>query len=462
MFINKLRLISTLLAAGLLVVGAALGVGRARDGDDTDPPPPLSKVAVTAPADDPPRAPVVRVTKPQPGALDRLSDWSCVAEPSHKVTLVPEVTGVLKRVNADIGDRVKAGQLLAEIDAPALVLDERQAAVGVAQAEAGLKEAEARVATAKAEIEAAKVAVMAREADVARAKGTVTIRKQQFDLTKSASGGGGSMVEVIHSQEQLHLAEGLAEAAAVGVASAKTNQLVKESMWVQAVAAVGTARQNIEAAKIGLDRARLAVAHTRITAPFDGVVAQRGCSAGQHVRPGERSEEPLFTVMRTDVVRVWFPVSQGEQQLIEPGQEATVNFGSTGGTGKVTRVGATLDPRTVTLRVEIDLPNPKGDIRPGAQGRVTVKRKGPADALRVPAGAVFALPQAKPDDLEKAVYVYKGGKARATRVAVSHQNSEEAEIVWGLTAEDQVVTDPKGLVPRAEIAVEIENSAPKK
>ena len=469
MFINKLRLVSALLAAGLLVVGAAFGVGRARDRDGAEPPQPVPKVTatVTAPTDDPPRAPVVRLTKPQPGGLDRVITMSCAVEPSHKVNLVSDVTGVLKRVTADIGDRVKAGHVLAEIDAPALVLDERRAAVVVEQAEGLLKEAQAAVATAKAEADAAKATVQVREAGANVAKTAVTFRKKQLDRVKAlanANAVDGSAVN--EREEQLMVAEGQEVAAVLNVANAKADLLVKESKLHQATAAVRTAELNIKVAQIGLERARLATAQTRITAPFDGVVARNGGSVGQLVRPGDRPEEPLFTVVRTDIVRIVFGVHQQDLGVIELGREVEVELpGTTGGrvAGKVTRVGATLDRVSATVRVEIDLPNPKGDIRLGMFGTVYVKHgKGPDNAVRVPASAVFEVASANPNDPTTSVYAYKDGKARKTPVRVSYRNGNEAEVASGLTADDVVVTNPRALMPQAEVAVEVEKPAPPK
>ena len=88
---------------------------------------------------------------------------------------------------------------------------------------------------------------------------------------------------------------------------------------------------------------------------------------------------------------------------------------------------------------------------------------GPADALRVPAGAVVRrVPPGRPGEPQTAVYVYKDGTARLTPVRVGYQDEKEVEVASGLTAGDLVVADPKGLVPQAEVTVEVEKVAPPK
>ncbi len=69
---------------------------------------------------------------------------------------------------------------------------------------------------------------------------------------------------------------------------------------------------------------------------------------------------------------------------------------------------------------------------------------------------------AGPGDLDTGVYVYKQGKARLTPVRVGHRDGKEAEVLSGLTGEDLVVADPKGLGAKAEVEVEVEKPAPPK
>jgi RND family efflux transporter MFP subunit len=464
MFVNKLKLVPALLLVGLLAAGAVL----AGSGPDPAEPPAPARADPNAAADEkappdpkrPPAAPVVRLVKPQPGGLDRVTSLRGVAEAGRSVHLFAGTAGVLTRVEARIGDRVKAGQLLAEIDAPGLALDEKLAAVGVNQAEALLAAAESRVAIANAEIQAAKGAMMLRQTEVTGAKANADFRKKQFDRLKElAKQGTADSRTVDEAEDHFRTAANQADAALVAADNAKSDLVVKEAKREQARAGVLSAKANVEAAKLGLEKARLAVARTRVVAPFDGIVGEAGAGAGEFVRaPGERADPaPLFTVIRTDALRLVVPVPAPDAARVEPGLAAEVTidgFPDVKAAGKVARVGVMADRHTGTVRMEIDLPNPKGGARPGMTGTVTLNLgKGPADALRVPWAALVTLPP-NPVGSEMAVYVYKGGKARLTPVRLGTQDAKEIEVLSGLNKDDLVVADPKGLAGK-EVDVEV-------
>jgi HlyD family secretion protein len=473
MFANKLKLVPALLVIGLLAVGAVLA-GSDPDRDNrraADRPVPNAAPDEKGRPDEkaPPAALRVRLVKPQRGGLDRIATQQCVAEAGRKAHLFPVTAGVVARVEARIGDSVKAGQLLAEIDAPGLILDERLAALGVEQAQGLFREAEARDAAAKAELDAAKGVARLRQTEVVGAKANVELKKRAFERIKAlAKQGTIGQQEVDEAEEKFRAAEGLMDVAAVGADNAKADRVVKEAKLMQAEAGVTTAKANIEAAKLGLEKARLAVAQTRIIAPFDGVVAAVDAAPGQFVRaPGERADPvPLVTLMRPDFLRLVVWVPERDAVRVAPGLAAEVTFDALPGvvaTGKVARVGLAVEPPHRAVRAEIDLPNTKGEVRPGMTGSVTLNfGKGPADALRVPLGAVVNVVAAAPGAPETAVYVYKEGKARLTPVRLGHRDGKEAEVLSGLTGEDLVVADPKGLAPRVEVAVEIEKPAPPK
>lgn len=455
MLVNKLKLIPALLMIGLMAAGAVLAASDPNRDENPNSPQPVAKLAADEKA--PPAAPVVRLVKPQPGGLDRVFDQRCVAQAGQEVRLFPAASGVLKRVDAHIGDRVKAGQLLAEIDAPALDLDKRLAVVGVEQAEALLKEAEARITTAKVEIEAAKGVIRLRQAEVAAAKTNAELRKQALDLRMK---GGMALIELTEANEKFRVAEGQFDAATVGVENAKTDLAGKESKLIQAEAGVTSARANVKAAIVALDRSRLAIAQTQITAPFDGILAESHAAVGQFARiPGERADPtPLFTVMRVDALRLTMWVPERDVARIEPGLAAEVTFDAIPNVkvaGKVARVGFVVEPNDKTVRVEIDIPNPKNEARPGMTGTVTLNlKKGAADVLRVPLSSLVQGPPGKPGGPNAAVYVYKDGKAKLTPVRLGHRDGKEAEVLSGLGRDDLVVADPKELVGMVEVAVE--------
>lgn len=456
---TKLKAAILLCAVGLLTLGGVLAASNSSD--DSTTPRPGTKVGVNA--KDSPSVPVVRIVRPQPGGLERTTRQQFRVESEQQADLYPSVAGVLKKVDVEIGERVKRGQLLVEIDAQALALDARQAIASVEQMQALLKEAEAHVSTAKADIVAARGVVKQRDAESTGAKANLTYRKRQFERLAELLKQASIESKVVDEAEgHFRAAESQASAALAAVENAKADVEVRNSKLMQAESAVATAKANAEAAKISLEKVQLALNKTRMTAPFDGIVTRRNCAVGDDVRAGDLvPHSPLLTIVRTDLVRVVVAVPDREALATQPGVPAELRFDALQGervNGKVARIGFVIDPSNNTMRAEIDVANPKAVFRPGMVGTAVLHLgTGPANAFRVPDSAVLSLwPPLADEKGNGAVYVYRDGKARMTRVRIGVRNGKEAEILSGVTAEDDIVANPKGLLPADEVTVEIE------
>jgi multidrug efflux pump subunit AcrA (membrane-fusion protein) len=119
-----------------------------------------------------------------------------------------------------------------------------------------------------------------------------------------------------------------------------------------------------------------------------------------------------------------------------------------------------VDPATGAVRVEVDIPNPGGKVLPGMTGEARVGAgKAPADALRVPIAALRPVAPRRADRMTHRVYVVRGGVARLTPVRVAYADGTEAEVAAGLTADDLVVADPRGL-QGDDVPVRVAPSAP--
>jgi RND family efflux transporter MFP subunit len=329
----------------------------------------------------------------------------------REARIFASISGTLKNQTVDIGDRVKRGQLLAEIDAPLLALEEKQAAVAVKQAKGFVQEAEARCLEARAEVDVGKAIIHEKEA---------------------ALKGMNAMAQV--------------NAAKAAVDSARADAKVKQSKVTQADAALETARAGLETAELGLEKARYSQSLTRIVAPFDGVVTQRHYLPGDTIRTGDLpGQPPLLTVVQIDNVRVVVNVHEGDVLLTEPGLAVELRNDFLEGvrlTGyKVSRIGVVEDENR-QMRVEIDVPNPKGLLRPGMFAQATIHLgKGPAGALGIPRSALIGM-----GDGNLGVYVIRDGKAHRTPVELSNdRGGDKVAVLSGLKPTDSVVIDPKGL-----------------
>src|SRR5262249_27064769 len=144
----------------------------------------------------------VQVVNPLSGGLDRTTTQPCTVHAFARAELYPVVSGVLTKQTVDIGDRVKKDQILAEIDAPLLALEEKQAAIGVRQAEGLVREAEAGVVAAKAEAQVARAVVQQRQAEVDTARANVLYRQRQLERVKNLLANRSVDERVAQEKEQ--------------------------------------------------------------------------------------------------------------------------------------------------------------------------------------------------------------------------------------------------------------------
>jgi RND family efflux transporter MFP subunit len=462
MYMTKLKLVTALflvigvlLAAGIVTRHALEAAPQAEgnQGKLTEPD------DASKPAQKGQKGPVVvQVMTPLPGGLERKSRLAATVQPSAKAELFASVSGMLKTQSVDIGDAVRRGQLLAEIDAPLLVLEEKQAAIAVKQAKGLMLEAEARRATARAEVEVAEAVIREKQAALESARSSVPFHEKQLERMKNLQATGVVPLETIEEKTgKLESARAQLRAADAALLNAKADEKVKQSKVAQADAALETAQSALEIAELAVEKPRYSKSLARIEAPFDGVVTSRTYFPGDTIRSGEQGgQSPLLTLMRVEAVRVVADVPEYDAQLTEPGRPVDLRFDTVPDehwTGyKVSRTGFVLEKKTGTMRVEIDVPNPKGLLRPGMNGSATINLgKGGPNVLRIPKSALvdnLAYKGGRP------VYVVRDGKAYWTLIELWSADETELAVRSGLKPTDRVVIDPRALTGDA-IPVEV-------
>ena len=164
--------------------------------------------------------------------------------------------------------------------------------------------------------------------------------------------------------------------------------------------AAAAARRNV-AARRDLVYAQTMFSYTQMTAPFDGVVTRRTIDTGHYVHPAAgETAAPLLVVARMDTVRVFLDVPETEAELVNCGpvnaDPATVTVQALHNRsfdGTVTRTGWSLDESNRSLRVEVDLPNEKGTLRPGMYATVRIQLEQHPNVLTLPAAAIVRADQ---------------------------------------------------------------------
>jgi RND family efflux transporter MFP subunit len=257
------------------------------------------------------------------------------------VAIYPKVTGFVKAVNVDRGTRVRAGDLLARLEAPELVAQR-------AEAQSKLHAAEAQLSVARSKADA---------------------DKSTFDKLKAASATPG-----VVAGNDVAIAEKAAEAS--------SNQAL-------------AAQQSVEAARQALNAVRDMESYLRVTAPFAGVVTERNVHPGALVGPasGAGAATPLLRLVDTDRLRLVVPVPEAYTAETKPGTDISFTVSTYPGqrfSGKVARVAEAVDVSTRTMAVELDVVNHDGRLAPGTfcQVRWPVRRSAPS--LFVPSTSVAA------------------------------------------------------------------------
>jgi HlyD family secretion protein len=468
MTLTKLRLAALFGVVALLATGAVLaGTGTASDSDQPAPPAANPPAKAVDKRKKPDLRPMVKLVRPHQGGIDRTMLTACSAEPFQQADLYPGAIGAMKAMNVDIGDRVKKGQLLAEIEAPDLAVDTRLAAVGVEQAKGLVREAQARVNGARAEVVAAEAAIRQRQSEAAATKAGVEFRKKSFERFKELFNNKAVDQKILDEAEQQYLtADEASKAKAAAIDGAKADLNVKKAKLTEAEAPIESAKANLDAAQLRLEKAEIALAYTKIKAPFDGVVTRRNLYVGDYVRPertGDRAH--IFTIVRVDTIRVVTQVPDHVVTQVEAGTPAELSFDGIPGShyaAKVARIGYVEDPKTQTMRAEIDVPNPDGKIRPGMFGKatLTIARAKPGD-LWVPNTAIYYTNDGA------YLFVVRDGKARWTLIRVGWNNGDKIKVASGLKADDQVVEYAGKLVSENhsqggdDIPVRVESPAPR-
>lgn len=344
--------------------------------------------AATRVADSPPRVRVASVHRSP--AASRLT-LPGNAFPYRDASLYARTNGYVKHWTVDIGDRVKAGQLLAEISAPDV--DDQ-----LAQARANLALAKANLVVSEANLQLA----------------NITLERDR----QSVPGSGVSLLQIDQDRAQVKSTSAQLESAR---ASIQVNEAtVQQYMDLQAF--------------------------QKIVAPFAGVITSRNVDPGVLVTADNPSEtRPIFHMMQTDPLRVFVNVPQVYATAVAPSQEVDLyreeepnrHF-----TGRVVRTANALDPNTRTLLTQIDVPNPNDALRPGMYLQVTFVAVRATPPVLVPGAAILWRPEGT-----LVLVLDASNKVRYCKVQTGRDLGAEVEVVAGLDGTETVIVHPGDLLP---------------
>jgi HlyD family secretion protein len=385
-----------------------------------------------------PRRGGTALTTTQPGSVHAF----------ESADLYAEVPGYLKSQKVDIGDRVKEGEVLAEIAAPELEKAVLEAQAAVKQAEAAAVQAKARIASTKADLEAQKAMVSKAKVDVESYTAARQYREKEFSRIRDLAAREAIERKLVDEQEdRYHAALAAEHAAQQAVVTAEAQVTAAKAKVEQAEADYEAAKADIDKAKASLHKAEVYVEFTKIRSPYTGVVTRRSFHRGDLIRAAisssGRDVEPVLSVARTDLMRVVLKMPDNFVPLTDRGDPAEVRVDALPGytfSGRVSRFADTEDPADRTMRTEVDLPNDKGLLHEGMYGGVTITLAPPSKDLAIPSTAVAEQKEGGAG----VVWVVRNGEAHKATIQVGRDNGVEVEVVKGLKPDDQVIVQYNG------------------
>lgn len=359
----------------------------------------------------------VRVVAAEEAALPEVVPVSGTLAAEEQLELALKVPGRLAEIAVDLGSRVSRGQVLARL-APADYL------LRVAQAEAALSQAQARLGLTA---DAADGSVEAADTGV--------VRRAQAVLAESRAR---------RERARALFAEGLLPQAELDAVEASYQ--VAESQYQDAREEVLNRQGILAQRRSELDLARQQLADAVLVAPFAGAVRERHVGPGQFVVAGQ----PIVTLVRTHPLRLRLAIPERQAARVREGQEVRVRIEGDARVhaGRVVRTSPAIEESDRTLRIEAEVPNEDGSLRPGTFAHAEIVTAADRPAVLVPATAIVVFA-----GIEKVITV-EAGKTVEHRVRTGRRMGDRVEVVDGLTGGAQVVAAPGNLVGGQEVTVQ--------
>jgi HlyD family secretion protein len=351
------------------------------------------------------------------GSIRDIVNADAVIFPRDQVNITPKISAPIKRFLVNRGDRVKEGQLLAELEAGDLVAAAAESHGQYGQAQSTFRsfsevEIPEQMIKAQADFDAAKEAVDA-------AKTLLDSRQQLF------KDGALARKSVDEAQVGYAQARGQFDTAQQHL---RALQSINKDEQMKAAAA------QVEAAKGHYDSAAAQASYAEIRSPINGIVTDRMLYAGEVASPGT----PLMTVMDTSVVVARMSMSLSQAKDIKVGDEAMVTTPESEDpvNGKVILVSPAVDVNTTTVQVWAQVDNKDGALRVGASARVAIVAADIDGAILVPAIAVL------PSDEGGTMVLVVDDKevAHQKPVKVGAHEGDQVQILSGVDAGEKVVT----------------------
>lgn len=419
---------------GLVVLVILLGVGVV---------PRLRQNAERVAASTAPDAGVIPVSVVAPRRADGPIDLVLPSniQAIEETAIYARTSGYVRERHVDIGDRVAAGKVLAQIDTPELDQELSQARAALAQTRSALAQSQASLTQAHANLQQAGATLDQSKATEAFAGATA---KRFTELEQK---------ELIAHQDADEKRTALASARAATAGSLANIDAMQANVGALE-ASVAAAGANVAANEANVQRLTALQSFQKLAAPFAGIITARGIDRGALITAGSNNgASPLFRIARVENLRIFVNVPQTFVRSIVVGQEARIavaEYPQRSFVGTVASTAGALDATSRTLLTEIRLRNDDRALMPGMYAQVTLSLVPAAAVWVVPATALIAR-AAGP----QLITVRGDGTVHYLSVQLGRDLGQSIEIVSGLAGNERlIVNPPDGLKEGLRVAVQ--------
>jgi HlyD family secretion protein len=411
--LRNLVLASTVIAAGALLSSCGKGKAKEAEGEAPEAPTPVLIEAASL------------------GAIDNVVTADAVLYPINQANVTPKISAPVKRVLVNRGDHVRAGQLLAELEAGDLAAAANESNQQVEQTQAAYD-----TVTGATVVE-----------DRVKAQADIQTAQQNFDAAKKLYDSRVAL------QKEGALAQKIVDEAKLPMVQAQiqleTAQRHLETLnQVSQRESIRSAQAQVNAAKAHYENAAVQLTYAQIHSPISGVVADRLVYPGEMAAPGA----PLVSIVDISQVVARANVPVKEAAAIKVGRPARISGPEGDLAGKVTVVSPSVDPTTTTVQVWVQIPNPGEKLKPGGTVRVSIIAETLQNVIVVPAAALLNSDEGGQKVM---VVTTNDSVAHERKVSVGIRQGDRVQIASGLQAGDQVVTSGGlGLEDKAKVAIQ--------
>ena len=378
--------------------------------------------------------PLEGVVAPERRTIEVKLSFTADILPIKQAALFSKVSGYIRKIHVERGDLVKEGQLLVEIDDLELRASAEQAQAAYGSAQAGLE-------VARSTLEGQKANFQNQRANLAKARAVATNDERQAQRMKTLfEKGMVAAVEWDNARTNADSSRASTEAAEAQLRLAEVQITTQESQ-------VRLAQAQVETYRAALSLAQTNLGNTRLVAPFAGYISQRNLDQGAAVsaQSSGTTNTSVGILLLQDIgsVKVQVEVPERDIARVKVGAPVRVTADPYKGevfAGSIARVVHSLDPRSRTMGIEVEIPNAQARLKPGMFARVEAVVETRTGVLTVPLEAL------RVGDGPLSVMVVRNNAVEALPVQLGAADQKDIEIVTGLAERDQVILQGKDLV----------------